>query len=173
MYLSLIPQTSDIWSKNGQSYMRVVYSQQAVYYHPMPKDGKPCRCPICHGKAQKYKRVVTWGRGNPYLRTKIYCQHCTKIENARRAKYRQAWHRAKKYGITVEQLKAIIRSQNGRCAICCKVLQESSTHVDHNHETKKVRGALCNLCNAGLGCFHDDSALLLKAIAYLQRTCSA
>jgi len=42
--------------------------------------------------------------------------------------------------------------------------------VDHNHETNKIRGLLCNHCNIGLGNFKDSTTLLSLAIEYLERT---
>jgi hypothetical protein len=41
--------------------------------------------------------------------------------------------------------------------------------VDHDHRTGKVRGLLCNHCNAGLGCLRDDPAVIQSAIDYLKR----
>lgn len=65
-------------------------------------------------------------------------------------------------------------SQGGRCAICKNV---STTHehwkfmpVDHDHKTGKVRGVLCQLCNAGLGKFKDNPAVILSAAIYLQKS---
>ena len=40
-------------------------------------------------------------------------------------------------------------------------------HVDHDHETEKIRGLLCNTCNLGLGAFKDSIELMLEAINYL------
>jgi hypothetical protein len=40
--------------------------------------------------------------------------------------------------------------------------------LDHDHETKHTRGALCRHCNLGLGCFKDNPALFESAISYLQ-----
>jgi len=65
-------------------------------------------------------------------------------------------------------------SQNGVCAICSggETVKTRGTlrrlAVDHDHETGKVRGLLCNRCNNGLGNFRDDPDLLREAIAYLQ-----
>jgi len=44
--------------------------------------------------------------------------------------------------------------------------------VDHNHNTNKVRGLLCNHCNRGLGHFRDNTETLLKAIDYLNNPIS-
>jgi hypothetical protein len=57
---------------------------------------------------------------------------------------------AKKYGLTVEIVAAMIVAQDGKCAVCEKVLApwpSTKTHIDHDHVTGKVRGVLCNSCN--------------------------
>ncbi len=41
--------------------------------------------------------------------------------------------------------------------------------VDHNHNTGKVRGLLCNNCNAGIGLFQDSIKILEKALLYLKK----
>jgi hypothetical protein len=71
--------------------------------------------------------------------------------------------RARKYGLTVEQLREVLAP--GRCAICGRT---DRLHVDHCHETGQVRGLLCDSCNAGLGRFRDDEARLIAAANYLR-----
>ncbi len=55
--------------------------------------------------------------------------------------------------------------QHGKCAICNKT--KKLLHVDHCHETGKVRGLLCYNCNNGLGRFKDNIEFLKTAINYL------
>lgn len=75
------------------------------------------------------------------------------------------------YGITIEDWEGMFSSQEGRCAICGKHQSEVGKvfSVDHDHETGKVRGLLCHLCNMGLGSFQDDAELLENAMAYLDK----
>lgn len=89
---------------------------------------------------------------------------------------------ARKYrvGVTPEQYEQMFQAQNGCCAICGKpelVKHQSgklkSLAVDHDHETEKVRGLLCSLCNRGIGMFFDDPKLLMNAIQYLIRASEA
>lgn len=75
-----------------------------------------------------------------------------------------------KYGLTVEQADALYAAQGNRCAICGQLGGDSRgfrLHIDHCHATGKVRGALCNNCNAGLGNFREDPDLMIKAMEYL------
>lgn len=63
-----------------------------------------------------------------------------------------------RYGITVADYDAMLSAQNGLCAICDQPSTNGKRlHVDHNHETGKVRGLLCTSCNFRLGLYeqHD------------------
>jgi hypothetical protein len=51
--------------------------------------------------------------------------------------------------------------------VICKV--RPAEHVDHDHKTGKVREVLCFTCNVMLGQAQDDPALLVRAVAYLQK----
>jgi hypothetical protein len=73
----------------------------------------------------------------------------------------------KKYGITLDERDAIIASQGGKCALCPDDPGPRGLFIDHNHKTKKVRGALCHRCNTGIGMFRDNPELLAKAIEYI------
>lgn len=73
----------------------------------------------------------------------------------------------RKYGLTAEQWHEMHDKQKGCCAICKEVF-EFRVHVDHCHDTGKVRSLLCFNCNGGLGNFKDNSNLLTAAIKYLE-----
>lgn len=89
------------------------------------------------------------------------------------SKRRNNW---KSYGLTPEQYDVMLVEQGGVCAICGK--EEVSTRppfntvfklsVDHDHETGKVRGLLCQKCNRAIGLMNDSVDLLKRAIYYLQ-----
>jgi len=63
--------------------------------------------------------------------------------------------------------ESMMIEQDDRCAICGETPPGKALHVDHDHETKKVRGLLCYGCNSGLGHFHDRPDLLQAAVTYL------
>lgn len=78
----------------------------------------------------------------------------------------------KEYGINYQKYLEMLDSQNGKCAICgtSDTGGRKAFHVDHCHNTKKVRGLLCGNCNSGIGNLRDDINLLQRAISYLQAT---
>lgn len=74
----------------------------------------------------------------------------------------------RQYGITIDEYDAILEKQGGGCAICKGDTKgRGRYHVDHCHETGKVRGLLCAKCNILLGHANDDTRLLRAAISYL------
>lgn len=78
--------------------------------------------------------------------------------------------RVRIYGITAEEYKNLIQTQNNKC-LCCEEAfnDELSPHLDHNHKTGKIRGVLCHKCNTGLGLFDENPDKLNKAIEYLRK----
>lgn len=80
------------------------------------------------------------------------------------------------YGVSYEDVCRMYSEQEGRCKICEIVMTSVdpsikrsllTPHVDHDHESGKVRGLLCGQCNVGLGNFKEDATVLSKAITYL------
>ena len=80
----------------------------------------------------------------------------------------------KKYGITLDEYDNMLKAQQNRCAICEKEFElnrskENSNKlpcVDHCHQTNKVRGLLCRMCNVCLG--YIESGFVDKAKEYLR-----
>ena len=96
---------------------------------------------------------------------------CRNLDRAQRIGRTPMYWRRFRYGLAEAQFRALLASQNDRCAICRRPIADgagqSAVHVDHCHSTGRVRGLLCPACNTGLGRFSDDPMLLLAAIWYL------
>ncbi len=79
-----------------------------------------------------------------------------------------------RYNISLVDYNNLLQAQNFVCALCYqKDLARNQTElaplkVDHDHNTGKVRGLLCDNCNVGLGRFKDNSNTLQNAINYLK-----
>lgn len=70
------------------------------------------------------------------------------------------------YGITTEEYEDMYLAVTGHCQICGEYWDILA--VDHDHETGKVRGLLCQQCNRGIGIFQDDPIRVRQALTYLQ-----
>lgn len=72
------------------------------------------------------------------------------------------------YNLSLDEYNAIIREQNGVCAICFKSpMLTKRLAVDHCHTTKKVRGLLCTACNVAIGLMKNNPILFENAKNYL------
>ena len=85
-------------------------------------------------------------------------------------------HLKRRYNITQQEYETKLASQDYKCAICGKDALDNRRgnkidplHVDHCHETNKLRDLLCYACNSGLGQFKDNIEILQKAIDYLRK----
>ncbi|GHI96630.1 endonuclease VII domain-containing protein [Streptomyces olivaceus] len=86
------------------------------------------------------------------------CKLCKAVQG-------RAGHLKRQYGITEVERDALVASQGGACCIC---LAAPAAHVDHCHETGRVRGVLCFSCNAALGQFKDRPDAIRRAAAYVE-----
>ena len=116
------------------------------------KDGYDNRCKTC--------------------RTRIETERMANLSDEQREAYRATWRKKnfrnkyRKYGLTFEEYEAMYKEVTGICRLC-KTHHEFLV-VDHDHDTGRVRGLLCNHCNLGLGHFRDSIHSLQSAIDYLR-----
>lgn len=97
-----------------------------------------------------------------------YPEYNKKAYNKRKDKKRDVFLRWK-FNITLEDYNNMFKEQDGKCMICKRPERQMKRIlcVDHDHKTNKVRGLLCNHCNAGIGMFQDNTEFLKNAINYL------
>jgi len=130
-------------------------------------------CNICKEKKPYEFFVKRNNRVNGY---QPYCKDCHNKKS--RSEYcsnkMKDYDLKRQYGIDLNEYELMFSNQKGCCAICethiSKINHKHKKNlcVDHNHETNKIRGLLCDKCNRGLGLFCDDENLLLKAVKYLK-----
>ena len=132
---------------------------------PVPEGFR--RCPDCSiVKALDEfpnHRTGTLGRGS-------YCKPCHNVRGRRsrdKVGGSRTYHLKRRYGLSAEDVDAMVEAQGGLCAVCGVRPPE---HVDHDHVTGAVRGVLCSGCNQGLGNFRDSATALRRAADYVERT---
>jgi len=110
----------------------------------------------------------------------LVCKDHVERSWAQRNPDRWAAHQQKsrlkcKFGLTVEQFEKMLLSQNSLCAICARKMivggpnATNKAHIDHNHETSRVRSLLCTQCNWMLGQARESEDILRAAIGYLRK----
>jgi len=87
--------------------------------------------------------------------------------------YMRGWKHKNKFGLVDGEYDRMFEKQDGVCAICRKPETRKvrgivvALSVDHDHETGRVRGLLCQSCNQAIGLMQDDPTRLLAAASYL------
>ena len=127
-----------------------------------------------------------------------WCKDCTKAAHRenyaanrdQECKNTQSWYsrnlvrarglRIKKFWPGSTWQEALVKydelfaKQNGCCAVCGrnKSMFDRELSIDHNHETKEVRGLLCNDCNHALGLLKADSGpdFARRALEYIEKS---
>lgn len=129
-------------------------------------DGLQANCREC---AAEYYRRRREAQGKS-VRVKVpvpqghkRCPQCEEVKP--HAEWERISYFQRKYGLSPVELEALIAEQHGICCIC---LAAPAEHVDHCHETGRVRGVLCFSCNAALGQFKDQPDAIRRAAAYVE-----
>ena len=79
----------------------------------------------------------------------------------------------KTYGLEAGAYDQLYIEQGGVCAICRRATGASKRlAVDHDHETGRVRGLLCSVCNKLVGYFRDSPEAFRRGADYLERSTS-
>lgn len=156
-----------------QFYCKQCYSVRSArtYRERQERKGRTVRVrasvPAGHKQCPGCDRVLAHSHWHRNKRSRdglaSYCKDCRKDQS--RADYLR-----RTFGLTPEQVDAMVAEQGGVCAICG---QGKPQHIDHDHRSGRVRGVLCGPCNMGLGLFGDDPMRLHAAVRYLSGTATA
>lgn len=115
-------------------------------------------CKTC----RSLSNVGYYSKHSEEIKATVKLYHNTHKE--KRAETHKNWN-IRRYGITPDTYRQLVLDQNGKCAICDKPYENLS--IDHSHTTGKVRGLLCQSCNARLGVL-EDKDFVEKSKLYLK-----
>jgi recombination endonuclease VII len=157
-------------------------------YSPHPRWRAPEGMKWCP-KCETTKPLEAFGSNKAmYDGKQNYCKPCavavvtasrTKNPTAHR-RSSKAWREANpehhkdinarwRYGVAHGTYARMFEEQGGKCAICetTDTAPTGRFHIDHCHDTGKVRGLLCQKCNLGIGHLKHDPEIIRSAISYL------
>ena len=128
-------------------------------------DGKRGECRSCSAYASR-----SWQQANPE-KARETRRKAQRALLSRNPQYQANAARKHLYGITSEQFTELLILQDHGCAICAKsaTIQGKALAVDHCHDTGKIRGLLCDVCNRAIGLFKNNAAYLQSAVKYLTK----
>lgn len=112
-------------------------------------DGDTQVCKIC----SKEKHISLFPK-HIQFKSKIdnRCKACIKKQSKLRNELKKKWQH--------------LKTEN---CDCCGQKHHKSLVIDHDHNTLKFRGWICEDCNLGIGKLGDDIAGIEKALSYMKR----
>lgn len=149
--------------------------------HPNRPHKARGECNVCYMRRRRGSMATCHPERLRSNRSRKLCRPCYRDQvtiPARHARKRRATL-GRLYGITPEEYDRLLEDQGGVCAICRKPStmrihgHVARLAIDHDHETKQIRGLLCGPCNQLLGSVNDDPDVLTAAIAYLRASRSS
>ena len=135
--------------------------------HPERKHQAFGLCMPCYQKQRVYTKEQTATRNATPAAKARKSRHYTKMKE-NNPNYTTDIHRLNRYGLTPDTYKALQDKQNHKCKICLSDFSGVRCHIDHDHETGKVRGLLCGLCNTAVGMLKESEFNFLRTVAYLK-----
>lgn len=134
-------------------------------------------------RMHRIDKTGKWGPDNWEWREDLlpekYKTHDSKEYLKEWRKANPTYHRERryriKYGVSLAEYEEMSKVQGGRCETCGKHESQSQQGtvrqlaVDHNHKTGKVRGLLCNNCNAAIGYVQESLEIIESIAAYLRK----
>lgn len=111
--------------------------------------------------------------GKEYCTAK--CKTCAHLHYMKRRHLIREHNRQYNLGVPVGTYNFLIAEFGAQCSMCGtkdpggQGQKNGQFHIDHDHESGRVRGLLCNNCNVGIGMLQHSAKLLLAGIEYLAR----
>ena len=157
--------------------MKLIYKPEKIvdgeYFH------KCIDCKEVLSVSEFYHRKGTYVSTGLPMRLS-HCKACTKKRSNLRRESKilreqdKNKSRISRYGIGTEEYNRMYIKQNKVCKICKERRPQTrksgvviDLHIDHNHETGRVRGLLCTYCNNSLGMLDESIVTFLRAILYI------
>ncbi|MER6534692.1 endonuclease VII domain-containing protein [Streptomyces sp900105755] len=158
-------------SKDGRnSWCRECYRtwHRARYQPKTRADDSPRNCVNCGTTYRPASR-----------RPSVYCSRSCKDEYRKSSRSWRETYLQRKYGISADDYDRLLAEQGGGCALCGVKPEDLTTgkyrtylHVDHCHESGRVRGLLCPDHNLLLGRFGDSPEMFRRVLSYLEAAAS-
>ena len=108
------------------------------------------KCPSCG----LVKTAADFNRGPRKNGLSAYCKACCNVK-----------HVCKTYNITQQAYQALIEDSQGRCKCCGE--EPTRLVVDHDHNTGRVRGLICDPCNHYIGMLESRPGIHKYASEFL------
>ena len=103
------------------------------------------------------ERWRSWEENEKLKENKKVCEHCgCNEDNVKMATLTQCYvckNGLYRYKLNRNQMRELWESQDGKCKMCDKPVTlfngkgGKSGCIDHDHDTGRIRGILCSICN--------------------------
>lgn len=118
------------------------------------------------------KNTSKWVENHKKQKALLDAKYQLRPDSKERKSLRKRKRMLASFGLSLDDADRLLEIQEYRCAICGATAQNENNkkflEFDHDHETNKPRGFLCQKCNKGIGLLGDCVEGIESAFKYLQ-----
>lgn len=128
-------------------------------------------CTVNRKRQTDQAKAQRWRDANPERAREQYNKSNRKrLADPEHLRWKREDAMRRAYGMTQADYDDRLKAQGGVCAICGGGPNGPGgrLHIDHCHNSSKVRGLLCGKCNTAVGLLDDDPARAEALARYLR-----
>lgn len=158
--------------RENPELMKAWLARRRAKYKPVVAEKECSKCKTVKPASAFYRKLINNDGLHSQCRSCVFAvshEYYRTIEPHRAGRWKSASQLKNRYGITLDEYEWLASAQDNKCLICGD--KDVLLHVDHCHNSGRIRGLLCRHCNIALGLLRENKAAATEMVRYIELRC--